>query len=66
MNTTPPRFIIHPQDIALILGVSIRQAYRYFRLVRAAHRKSDHHLLTADEFAAYYDISVEEVRKHLE
>ncbi|WP_166336187.1 hypothetical protein [Sphingobacterium chungjuense] len=65
MNTTPHRLVIYPQDIALILNVSIRQAYRYYRVVRAAYRKSDHHLLTAEEFAAYYDIPVEAVRKHL-
>jgi len=59
------RIIIHPSDIAMLYGVSIRTAQRMLKDARFLLGKSDSADVTIKEFCSVNELNEEEVRTQI-
>ncbi len=55
------RKIIKPADVAMIFGISARQASRILASLRRTLGKEKHHCVTVTEFATHFGIKREEM-----
>ena len=55
------RKIVKPADVALIFGISPRQASRILATLRKTLGKEKHHCVTVTEFVTHFGIAREDV-----
>lgn len=59
------RIVIYPKDIQIITGKAYNTCYKLMRRIKSELRKSDHQVITIDEFCDFLGLNKTEVERAL-
>ena len=59
------RIFAYPKDIQILSGKGERYSRTCYQRIKKHYQKAPHHLLTIQELAEYYGLTIEELQKIL-